>query len=101
MDYLIFGILFLFGAFYALLLELSEHWLHLVSHATWLTVVVGVGVTLGLCSLFALFSEFSYWRVWIAFGLTGLPVVMRSILRWLLYEEAIRQEAISHATPRK
>lgn len=47
MDYLIFGMLFLFGAFYALFLEFGERWLRLVSRATWLTVIVGVGVTLG------------------------------------------------------
>lgn len=100
-DLLIFALLLIFGAFYALLLEFSERWLRLVSRATWLTVVVGVGMTLGLCGLFKLFTEFTYWRVWAAFGCTGTPVVFRSILRWLLHENAMRQEAIRHATPRE
>lgn len=46
-DLLIFGLLLTFGAFYALFLEFGERWLRLVSRATWLTVIVGVGVTLG------------------------------------------------------
>ena len=46
-DLLIFGLLLTFGAFYALLLEFGERWLRLVSRACWLTVVLGVGATLG------------------------------------------------------
>lgn len=99
MDYLIFGMLFLFGAFYALFLEFGERWLRLVSRATWLTVVVGVGATLGLCGLFTLFSEFTYWRVWVAFRLTGAPVVLRSLLRQWLSEKSQRDEVIRNATP--
>lgn len=100
-DLLIFGLLLTFGAFYALLLEFGERWLRLVSRACWLTVVLGVGATLGLCGLFTFFTELTYWRVWAAFGLTGTPVVARSILRWLLYENAMRAEAIRHASPRE
>jgi len=100
-DLLIFALLLTFGAFYALLLEFGERWLRLVSRATWLTVIVGVGVTLGLCGLFTVFTKLTYWRIWAAFGLTGAPVVTRSILRWLLNENVMRAEAIRHATPRE
>lgn len=101
MDELILGLCFIFGAFYALLLECSERWLRVVSRATWLTVVIGVGVTLGFIGLFTVFSEFTYWRVWAAFGCTGSPVVCRSILRWLLHDQTARQETIHNATPRE
>lgn len=101
MEWLIFGLCVMFGAFYALLLECSERWLRVVSRATWLTVVIGVGITLALCGLFTLFTEFTYWRVWAAFGCAGTPVVARSLLRWLLHENAQRSEVINRATPRE
>lgn len=98
-DVLIFGIMFLFGCFYALLLECSERWLRMVSRATWLTVVIGVSVTLVFVGLFTIFSELTYWRVWAAFGCTGTPVVARSLLHWLLHDQAVQQEMIRNATP--
>lgn len=98
-DLLIFGIMAMFGCCYALLLECSERWLRVVSRATWLTVVIGVGVTLGFVGLFSVFSEFTYWRVWVAFMLTGAPVTLRSLLRQWLHEKAQRDEVIRNATP--
>ena len=98
-DLLIFGLIFLFGCFYTLLLNEVERWARIVSQAAWLTVVVGVAGTLALAGLFILFSEFTYWRVWVAFGLTGAPVVLRSLLRQWLSENARRNEAIHDATP--
>lgn len=98
-DVLLFFVIFLFGCFYALLLNELERWAHIVTQATWLTVVVGVAGTLGLAGLFTLFSEFTYWRVWAAFGLSGAPVVLRSLLRQWLHEKAQRDEVIRNATP--
>ena len=75
MEWLIFGLCVMFGAFYALLLECSERWLRVVSRATWLTVVIGVGITLALCGLFTLFTEFTYWRVWACLLYTSLELL--------------------------
>lgn len=98
-DVLLFFVIFLFGCFYALLLNELERSARIVTQATWLTVAVGVAGTLGLAGLFIIFSEFTYWRVWAAFMLTGAPVVLRSLLRQWLNEKARRDEVIRNATP--
>lgn len=79
-DALVFGILFVFGLFYALLLELAERQYRIVTCETWLTVVIGVGVTLALIGLFSLASTLEYWKLWAAFACTGGPVSARSVV---------------------
>jgi len=100
-DGLIFGILLLFGAFYALLLGYMERWLRIVSRATWLVVIFGTGTTLALIGLFPIFSVLTYWKIWAAFACTGAPVIARSIIRQLLHDHMMRGTFIENATPRE
>ena len=99
-DYLIFGVLLLFGMLYAMLLEASERGIRLVSAQTWMTVVVGVGATLALIGLFPLFTSLEYWKLWAAFAATGAPVVVRSVLHQVLDGLHERRALLDVATPR-
>lgn len=100
-DALIFALLLMFGLFYALLLEFSERCCRFVTQQTWLTVVIGVGATLGMIGLFTVFSELAYWKVCAAFVATGVPVIGRSLLHQVVDNVTQRQELIDDATPRE
>lgn len=97
MDWLVFGMMVTFSAFYALALQFAEQHLRLVTQETWLTVVVGVGVTVALIGLF---PTLEYWKVWVSFACTGSFVVVRSVVNRLVMDSNDRQGRIDRATPR-
>jgi len=98
-DLLIFGLLFIFGLFYALFLEVTESKWRFVTGETWLTVVLGVGVTLAFIGLFSLASTLDYWKLWAAFACAGGPVSARSVVRNFAAQQGDRQRRIQPATP--
>ena len=97
-DLLIFGLMLMFGLFYAFFLEQIEERWGITSQQTEMTVI-GTAATLAFTGLFCIFSELTYWRVWGAFIATGSPIIARRQIKRLVAEMRNRQERIACATP--
>ena len=79
---------FLLSICYALFLALTEPGQWLRQEMTWLTVVVGVGLTLGGIALVD--TQAAGLAVWF-FAATGLPIVAESLVRmWRQHRAAQR-----------
>lgn len=98
-DYLIFGLMLLFGLLAAIAVHIGEESGRSNGWQTELTVI-GVAATLGFCALFIAFSEFSYLKVWLAFCCTGGPVGVRRWLSRFHQGNLLRKLAVDNATPR-
>jgi hypothetical protein len=80
----------LLSGLYAAFLAMTDFGLWLRQELTWLTVVVGVGLTI-VC--IAIVDQHAARMAALFFGATGLPIVLESLWRmWKAHREAQRRQ---------
>lgn len=89
---------FLLASLYALFLALADMGLWLRQEQTWLTVILGVGLTLG-CLAVVDFAAAALAALF--FAVTGLPIVVESLWRTYRQHRAQQQTLLAGSRSRQ